>query len=365
MEKLNQLPENIQILIVSFLEGSVNEEGIEALNRWMLEKEDNLLAFDTIKRAWVLSGKNINVDDTKTNSAFEKIQKEAFEPGKSNSMFRKIVWMAASWIIIFAVGGILGKYISRDKQDSNEQSKITSISAPLGSRSQVNLPDGTKVWLNAGSNISYNGNFGKSNRLINLSGEAYFDVKRNEKIPFYIKTLKNITVKVLGTAFNVKAYPEENYVETTVERGKVQVSKFQPESKKTNTITLLPKQKLKIEYNQQTLTDSNLSKNEENSDTEEKKETLQSNVETKVYTSWKDGEWIIDSEPLEYIAVIIERSYNVDIEFKDPELKKYVFTGILKDETLEQVLELIKLTAPIKYRIDKRTVELTKNKLIQ
>jgi transmembrane sensor len=368
MEELKNIPEEIQMLISGFLTSSLNNEELVILNRWVSESEDHLKIFTQIKSTWLISGKPVKPDNKKITEAFQYInQKAADKPDQIRLHFWNISRIAASWVILFIVGAIFSTYLTHRDDNKHKHLEVTSVSAPLGSKSQVELPDGTRVWLNAGSKITYNNSFGGSAREVLLTGEAYFDVKRNEKSPFFVKTNKLVTIKVLGTAFNVKAYPEEDYVETTVERGKVQVSKSSPGTKGVNNpVTLLPNQKLTIQCKNNTSINNTAKKEATLNDVPlkhpEKEVVLQSNVETKVYTSWKDGKWIIESETLESIATMIERNYNINIEFKDPELKSYVFSGILKDETLDQVLELIKLSAPIKYHIKQRTVILTRNK---
>jgi transmembrane sensor len=370
MEGLNHIPEKMQILITGFLSGSIDKGEVEVLKQWISESDDHLQMFNTLKSTWLLSGKPVNRVDENIRAALRKVKHDVkYKSDKPIIHFWNISRIAVSWVLVFIVGGLLSTYFTSHSINSRGKLQSTTISAPLGSKSQVDLPDGTKVWLNAGSKITYNNSFGGSTREVFLTGEAYFDVKRNEKSPFLVKTNKLVTIKVLGTAFNVKAYPEESYVETTVERGKVQVSKSSPSTNQINTVTLLPKQKLTIECKENPIANNTNKKTTESVPNDKlinvsKKEMLfQNNVETKIYTSWKDGEWIIESESLESIAVKIERSYNISIDFKDPELKKYIFSGILKNETLDQVLELIKLSAPIKYRIEQRNVILTKNRL--
>jgi ferric-dicitrate binding protein FerR (iron transport regulator) len=370
MEKFNNISEEIQVLIAGYFAGTINKGELEVLNQWIKENDEHQKIFNKIKNTWVLTGRPVNTNNEKISSAFQKVNYN-IKRGTDKSVFPfwNMSRIAASWVAIFIIGGLLSIYFSHHISKSNKQKQITSISAPLGSKSQVELPDGTKVWLNAGSKISYNSNFGESTREVTLSGEAYFDVIRKEKCPFLVKTIKLVSIKVLGTAFNVKAYQEEDYVETTVERGKVQVSKSSPESGEINTVTLLPKQKLKIELNTKTLAKDYSKPKKElnpvtaNTNIQPKEILLEKNIETKLYTSWKDGEWIIESESLESLATKIERNYNIEIEFKDSELKKYTFSGVLKDETLDQVLELMKLSAPIRYRIEQRKVVLTKNRL--
>lgn len=205
-------------------------------------------------------------------------------------------------------------------------SKFTqTVSTPLASRSSFELPDGSKVWLNAGSTISFPNRFGKNARVVRLIGQAYFDVKK-DKIPFTVET-KSFAVKVLGTAFDVFAYPGEN-AEVTLERGKVQIETA------TNAVT-------ELDPGQQAVIDVQNGQIEKSS------------IDSKAFVAWKDNRLTFVEEPLERVVLCLERWFDVAIDIEDVSIENLKVNGTIEYETISEVLNLLQITAPINYTYDK------------
>ncbi len=200
-----------------------------------------------------------------------------------------------------------------------------TVSTPLASRANFTLPDGSQVWLNAGSTISFPSRFGKKSRVIRLTGQAYFDVKK-EKIPFSVET-KDFSVKVLGTAFDVFAYPGENAV-VTLERGKVQI-----ETNSNSTADLDPGQQAIIN----------------NLDGQIEKRS----IDPRAFVAWKDNRLTFVDEPLEKVVLCLERWFNVTINIEDISIRKLKVNGTIEYETISEVMDLLKITAPINCTYDK------------
>jgi ferric-dicitrate binding protein FerR (iron transport regulator) len=196
----------------------------------------------------------------------------------------------------------------------------------MGAKSKIVLPDSSLVWLNSGSTLSYPQQFGK-NRQITLAGEAYFEVMKNEK-PFVVSTNYG-DVKVKGTSFNVKAYSDDNSFETTLEEGVVAFKVKNTE----NEVTLQPGEQVI-----KTASGFNVKQ-----------------VETKYFTSWKDGKLLFNKEPFPEFIKKLERWYNVKIEYSDPELDKLWYTGTIEMETISEVMEMISKAAPVKYNFNNKT----------
>ena len=247
----------------------------------------------------------------------------------------------------------------------NVAAPINKVTVPLGSRpTMVELPDGTIVILNAGSCLQYTTSFGESSREIILEGEGYFKVARNEAIPFIVG-VKDVTIKALGTEFNVTAYPEEKVVRTTLVKGSISIREDRDHAN-TKEWILKPQQTAIIRYAADTSSDLEITVQPsdrkhvvmQSLDEPEKIKVImeESSRKTLLYTSWKDARWVIESDPLEELAVKLQRRYNVQIIIMDDDLKRYPFSGILTDETLEQVLEIMKSTVPINYEVKQKTV---------
>ena len=282
--------------------------------------------------------------------------------------FRK---MAAAVLIAFTLGAVSYHFVfSGGHPVSSAGDPLTSskVIVPLGSRSQVELPDGTLVTLNAGSNIHYQSSYGQATREVWLEGEGYFNVVKNTAIPFVVKA-KDVTIKALGTEFNVKAYPEEEIVQTTLVNGLVTVTQTNT-SDQPKEITLKPKETVTIYDQKATVSAAKRDLAQPiasqppvqtvNKVTTENVE-LKKDINTELYTSWKDPRWVIESEPLSELALKLQRRYDVRIIIADDALQQYPINGILTDETLEQVLEIMKSIAPINYSLNKKTVTLNVN----
>lgn len=208
---------------------------------------------------------------------------------------------------------------------------LQTISTPLASKTTFELPDGSKVWLNSGSSISFAKSFVEKTRHVKLNGEAYFDVKKDER-PFQVETA-HVTVDVLGTAFNVMAYDHEQPA-VTLERGKVTLKTASSQEE-----TLAPGQQALI-------------------DTLSHAIRLQQ-VETNLYSSWIRNQLIFKEEALGHVVSRLERWYNIDIRITDPSLLDIPMTATIEMESVGEVMELMDLTLPIRYEYDKNKRELS------
>ncbi len=237
-------------------------------------------------------------------------------------LYQSLLAVAAVLMIGLVIGSLY--YVSRFTPEIITQ----NISTPYGGKTQFILPDGSTVWLNSGSSFNYPSRF-DGDRIVELSGEAYFKVEK-QKEPFRVKT-KYGEVEVLGTEFNVKAYDNETFL-TTLEKGSVVfTNKFGKQAK--------------LEPGMQVVFDS--------------VDFRMRRVETKLYTSWKDGKLIFRDEPLKNIITQLERWYNVEIVLQDDRIKNLKYNGTIEMESFSEVLELIKVTTPIKYSFDRKTRILT------
>jgi ferric-dicitrate binding protein FerR (iron transport regulator) len=205
---------------------------------------------------------------------------------------------------------------------------------PNGQRSQVLLPDGTKIFLNSGTILKYDSYFGKRYRDIDLVGEAYFEVAHKEKMPFRIRT-SEIEINVLGTKLNVMAYPDEKLIETTVTEGKVSVKELNGNT----SLTLNASQKATFHKDSKLL--------------------LLNDVNPKPYISWKENLLTFDNENFANVIKKLERWYNVSINVNGKDSLEDRFTLTIKNENLREVLDLISLTTPLEYKIKDNQVDIT------
>jgi transmembrane sensor len=367
MENFSHIPEEIHVLIVDFLIGTIDNKGLYMLNHWIEENDEHLDQFNSLKSTWILSHKPV-IQIKEYKSALEKVKRSLETENSKNLVpFWPFSRIAASWLFAIIMVGVLSSYITTRILNNKENQFETTVTAPLGSKSLIDLPDGTKVWLNAGSKLTYNNKYGKSTREVQLTGEAYFAVKTNKKVPFLVRT-SDVVVKALGTRFNVKAYPEEKTITTTLEEGKIVVSRVNQKASekiievKPNGMVTYYKQGYKTEPPVRETLPSGIPKN-----VEEKKPVIEVNpdVKTELFTSWKDETWIIEAQTFGELAPLLERRFNTAIEFGSDQIKKYKFTGKIQRETIEQVMDALGYSAPINYKMtkDKIILSLDKKKL--
>lgn len=274
----------------------------------------------------ILSDWNNRIDNETTTDLSPvlcNIHSQINQAEKSNSVKNNIIRYLTRIAAILIIPLAFGLFF--EWSSLSDPLFTQTVSTPLASRTSLILPDGSIVWLNAGSTISFPNRFGKKNRVIKLVGQAYFDVKKDE-IPFRVET-KKFSVKVLGTAFDVFAYPGEN-AEVTLERGKVQL-----ETITNGKADLNPGQQVII--------------NESNG------QIVKREIDTKAFVSWKDSRLTFDELPLERVVFCLERWFNVNISIENASLKNLKVNGHIEYENIIEVLDLLKLTAPINYTYDK------------
>jgi transmembrane sensor len=282
---------------------------------------------------------------------------------KIRKMVFRYVALAASWILLFGLGLGLQRYYY---EKANENAGFFVINAPAGSRSELSLPDGSKVWLNASSQIKFSKNFENSTREVMLVGEAYFDVATRDNIPFVVNT-HDIKINVLGTAFNVRAYPEDRFIETTVERGLVTVERQSDGTGRQRKVLLKHNQQVRFENTQVAVApaDNNDTLEElQGSDSDQSKIYLNKSIETTKYTSWIQNILLFESEPLGNLAKILERRHSVSIEILDDNLRHRQFTGIFEKESIEQALSALQYAGKFYFVVDKDKI-IIDSKIIQ
>lgn len=207
-----------------------------------------------------------------------------------------------------------------------EQSVVSTLFAPLGSRVAFNLPDGTTGYLNSGSKLSYSTPF-SGNRCVQLQGEAWFEVVTDELHPFQID-IGLSTVKVLGTRFNVSGYRDEGIIEVVLAEGSVEFTAKQT----TPPVLLKPSERLVFNGE-----DIHIEK-----------------TDPMKYRGWTEGKLIFRGDNMASVARRLERWYNIEVEIASAELEEYVFRATFEDDSLREVLRLLSMTSPIRYSITPR-----------
>jgi transmembrane sensor len=283
------------------------------------------------------------------------------EGSRKPSRRRFVLWAAAGVMVMTAAWFFYSLHPSPAVKTPSlvENSPPSEIITRQGSKTRVQLPDGSHVWLNSGSKLIYDKDFNGSKREVTLTGEGYFDVVRNEKKPFIIHTAK-MDVKVLGTQFNVKSYPNDKTTEAALIHGSIEVSlKDRPSEK----IILKPNEKIVVANKDTLLTSENnthLRGGEPEPLVVISHLTYQKKDSSILETSWLENKLVFENESFKELAQKMERWYGVSINFKDGNLDSLHFTGVFENETIEDAMHALKITASFNYQFLGKTITISR-----
>lgn len=322
--------------LVRFSKGLSDAKETRYVCSLFAEKEDSDELKYYLKDEWKKYFENNESENYNLSYLLDRIHHRMhfIENRKKQTLTRKIYrWYsvaAAILLVPLLIGGVLW-FTANPVQETvvvAEKPVTSTIHAPLGSRISFDLPDGTRGWLNSGSSLEYQIPF-TTNRQVAILGEAWFDVTHDSSNPFVV-TAGDSKIKVLGTRFNLNAYPEENYLEVVLEEGKVEFAKQGISS----PVEMQPNERLVYSRNSVHIATTEPSK----------------------YTAWVEGKLMFRGDPMPEVARRIARWYNVEIELVDKDLEKDVIRGTFQDDSLEDVLYYVSLTSPIRFRIIERKV---------
>lgn len=359
MEKLNS---NMEDIIVRHLLGEASSDEESLLLSWLKDDMENQKYFFQMKEIWNTS--HLNEEDIKTDASWNSLKLAAKGkitqlPAKTDKSYIKLFRYAAIFIAVIAVGALTFRYGSLIF-NTTEPLSLTEIRTQNGQKKEVILPDGTKIWINSGSSFKYSSNYGESNREVFLEGEAFFEVTRDTAKTFIVHA-DNITIKVLGTSFNVRCYPELKSIETTVISGTVSLENNET-SESSEVVILNKKEKATFLRNQQKMyitKNSDIISKETVDPISLNKITL-NQEEADYIASWKDQNLSFNNESFEEIAFKLERWFNVKITIKDEKLKSHRYKGKFDNvKSVFEVLKVVKLTTPMTYEYNEKTKEIT------
>ncbi len=345
--------EKFWVLLSKKLSGEASSDEKTELERLILENPEWQYAIQNIEILWDKKpGYDISLSEDAFMLHMNRISE--LETAESDTHSSPVIrafsnkkwrWMAAAASIILIVGiyssGIL--FNQQSTVAAVAKMELNEVSTRKGSKTKIQLPDGSVVWLNAGSKLTYNKEYGLQLREVTLTGEGYFDIMKMKEKPFIIHT-SNINIKVLGTAFNVKAYPEDKQTETSLIRGSIEVTiKNRPDNK----IILSPNEKLIVENETLRAGISEISKGlmPAISINRLKHDKKDSSI---AETQWVDNKLVFRDEAFEELVARMERWYDVEIVLQDSSLKQTRMNGSFDKETIDQALEALKLMIPFK-----------------
>lgn len=327
-----------------FFEGKLNQEDARSFLSWYLSEESEEEIYTEIDKLW-LAGKKDNEDyEWDGKPLFDKIQniKEnefSLHTGKAirytnDTRKKRNYWSIAAVIAVLILGSISILILKNNNQFSDLRNSETFVvkSNPHGQKSKVFLPDGSVVYLNAGSHLSYSPEEFASVRNIKLQGEAFFEVTKDSQRPFTV-VAQRLSTTALGTSFNIKAFEDDDQIEVTLVSGKVKVWDYLTRK----TMMLDPGEGIQVKGNSE-----KFNKNQ---------------VDVLSRTQWKDGILFFKNTDFSEVITTLKRWYGVDIEVHGaPE--KVKCSGSFNNEYLSNVLEVLSHSVGFEYTIDDKKVAL-------
>lgn len=313
--------------LIGYIKGEITSEVETAkILDWIESSSENQKSYTQLKNLWVVTGLDHPDNIAVPAFSYPESKRMLFQ----YTLFGSLLKYAAVFILAFALGS-LSLYFFNKKQSVELSSLYNTIEVPNGERSQILLYDGTRIWLNSGTKLKYPVAFSRNTRDVFIEGEAFFDVAKDKEHPFIVNAGK-LKVEVLGTRFNVCAYPEDGEFFTTLEEGSV------------NAMNTANGQQVVLKSGEQVILNC------------ESDGLKYQKVNTDLYTSWKENLLRFDDAPFDEVIKKMERWYDVKITV-DPAINaKERYTMTIKTESLREMLQLVSKTTKINYEIKESTV---------
>jgi transmembrane sensor len=319
----------IEELLPDYLSGDISNKDRKIVERWRMDSLENEAFYIEFVKAWEAIPLLHEMEQFNSFEALKKVNAKISKPESSN--WRIYIQRIAAILLLplLVYTGYLTMRKPSKEMLPEEHVVMQTITSRQGTVTQFSMADGTEVWLNAGSEIQFPLVFNGDMREVKLTGEAIFEVAKNEKQPFRVNA-KDLNIDVLGTSFDVVCYEDEALSEVILIEGKISLSVGDGQALK----------RLGMIHQGQRVVSKN-----------ETQEVTIHDVDVDKYISWRNGNLIFRDDPMEDVVRRLSRWYNVEIVFNDPEIKSYIYTATFRNESLDQVLKLLKLSAPLDYRI--------------
>ncbi len=326
---MNKSFKEMEELFPGHLSGDLSDKEREIIAKWRKDSSEHEAYYQENRKAWEALPLLNEMEQYNSFEALKKINARLSEPKSAKWLvtFQRIAAILLLPMLIYS--GYITTHTLSLKKLQEDQVVMQTISSSQGMVSQFVLDDGTKVWLNSGSELQFPTRFNREIREVKLIGEAFFEVAKNEKQPFRVNA-KELNIDVLGTKFNVINYDDDTQTEVILVEGKVKLS--------------LEKGQIRKEYGmmhpgQRTVYKKNIQK------------VYAEDVEVDKYIAWRDGNLIFQNDNMEDVVKRLSRWFNVEIVINDPDIRSYAYKATFRNENLTQVLNLLKISAPIDYKV--------------
>ncbi len=326
-----------RLTLLDYINGRTNPEDTAAVRKWAEQSRENRAYLESLMGVMAIGGSKKATEEE--YKSFMKLVRR-----KKTAVWRTVASIAAAIVFVVSLAWNVISFIPKEDQQQpyaaylDNQLPLDSLTQEIyvsrGARSKVTLPDGSTVWLNSDSRLRFPVAFASDKRSVELSGEAYFDVVKNEQCPMLISLKNNYMIEVLGTQFNVRAYEDEEDVQTALYSGVINLLKDDAEKQSVdkvlnmqpNDVCIVKEQTIRVQKS-----------------TEERMARI---------AAWKDGSVYFDNTPLGEVLKSIERHHGVNIHVSDQSILNYSITARFDDESAVQIMNMLRYIAPIDYRME-------------
>ena len=335
-------------LLKKFFDKTCTPQEREQVEQWLVDPKNQILAEKMMLGRWNDEKQVRPSSQWRQQKTLQRIHARMKENGHRKlrpvysssrpTIYRQLLKIAAVLLLPLLAAGAFWLLNPSTQQISTAMVEQVN---QRGQKSSLILPDGSKVWLNAASALKYPKEFSNGSREVLLEGEAFFDVTENREKPFVVKT-RDVDVKVFGTSFNVSAYPDDVFTETTVVTGLVRVQQTQPEITGDDFVFVNPNEMAYFSRNDSQFTIKN--------------------TDVTDLISWKEGRLRFDRTPFPVVIKKLQRWYGTDITYKGQKLQNELMTFTVTDESLEKILGLMGSLVPIEHQLQKNRQVLINDK---
>ncbi len=330
--------DHIDNLIVQLLCGELDKPSLQELRAWIDRSHENASYFRERQEIWFSSVETSQLGKYNKKEMYESFlrntaEADADENRQDSFLYRQRKWIGYAATLLAVVTMTFFAY-HRGEQRLKKAFADIQVEAPNGSRTKALLSDGTVVWLNSGSRLTYSQGYGLNDRKVAIDGEGYFEVKHNKDLPFSVNS-KTLQVNVLGTKFSFRDYSDDQEAEVMLEEGSVKLDNLM----NANLPQLMtPGQKVVLDKKTGEMTTTT--------------------CDVSSIRQWAQGMIVFNDATLDEIAKRIERSYNVTVQIQDGTIRKYRFNGdfVRQEQSLKEVLDALAETGRLHYRLHGRTV---------
>ena len=323
--------DEIYDLIAKSFSGELTDEELVYLNSWKSADKANFAEYSDYQEIWRNSNRMAMPSRTDLPKSRGTTRKKAGIDKFQIQWLSVFAQIAAVLILALLLSSLYNLFLVSKPQEKLETPAYHQVKASYGTQSRVELADGTVVYLNSGSSLRFPNSFnGMKFRNVELTGEGHFAVAKDNEQPFIVD-IQKIQIKVLGTTFNVDAYPGNAAITIALVEGNIQL---QQKTAKGVTDLIGMEPNMVAFYKES-----------------ENKLLWKRESDLNKYTAWTNGKIVFSNDPIEIVMQKLENWYNVDIELTDKKLERYRFTGTFIDEPLEQVLSILNRTSQMEYKV--------------